>query len=63
MHRDTSNESARRAVAALWAASMVLSGLIGTLLFGFDASTVLKWCALTALPPMLVLAFVRRTAA
>ena len=42
---------------------MVLSGLIGMLLFGFDASTAMKWCVLAALPPLLVLAFVRRTAA
>ncbi|MDQ2676045.1 MAG: hypothetical protein M3Y34_04485 [Actinomycetota bacterium] len=63
MHRGTSNHSARKVVAALWGGSMLFSGLIGVLLLGFDASTVLKWCVLAALPPVLVLAFVRRTTA
>ena len=63
MHRKTANEGARRGVALLWAASMVFSGLIGTLLLGFDGSTALKWCALAALPPLLVLFFARSSAA
>ena len=53
----------RLVVAGLWAASMLISWVGGTLVFGFDLGTTLIWLTILSLGPVLVWAFVVTAAA
>ena len=58
MRSRRSTENPRVVVAGLWAVSMLVSWVGGTLLIGFDPATTLIWLVLTLLGPILVWAFV-----
>lgn len=52
----------RRFVAAFWIASMTISGVIGTMLVGFNLGASAVWFVLTLAGPLGVWVFVEATA-